>query len=275
MIDAGLFARLMSSIQGKTHLVLIGDPHQLPPVEGGSFFADLVASNVVPTTRLNRQVRFENPLLVEISQAIMKAELEKLPIIDLVEDKNWLWQQVIDRFPHPTKTAPDQIEGENRFRILSALKMGFWGTEQLNLYFATMFRALGKPGEYFVAPIMIRKNDQITGLCNGETGWLVEKIGAESQSYALFKGGKKFFKSQLPIFEYSYVISIHKSQGSEYDEVLVLLPKGSEAFGLELPYTAVTRAKEKVLIAADRRTVFSMISRQCGKISGVCEKMRE
>lgn len=95
---------------------------------------------------------------------------------------------------------------------------------------------------------MITRNDQKTGLCNGDTA-VVENGEAH------FTNGLKPPLHQLPPYEYAYAISVHKSQGSEYDHVLFLMPEGSDSFGKEVIYTAVTRAKEKVDIDGDLETI--------------------
>jgi exodeoxyribonuclease V alpha subunit len=274
MIDAALFARLMRSVQGKTHLVLVGDPYQLPAVEGGSFFADLIASHALPTTFLTRPLRFGKSALVELAQAILEGKGDRIPFIPLPDDMEWLWEKVKGHFPKPHAAPPESIEGLNRFRILSALRRGPMGVEALNDYLMHRFQSLGKGGDYFAAPIMIARNDVRTGLCNGEMGLLIHQIGSYEGDYALFEGGKRLPRAALPRFEYAYATSVHKSQGSEYDEVLVLLPEGSEAFGRELLYTAATRAKERLEIAGDPARIALMLKQLSGKISGVSEKLQ-
>lgn len=273
MVDGALFAHLMKAVQGNTHLVLMGDPFQLPAVEGGSFFADLITCKNIPSTFLTRPLRFGKSALIELSQAILEGKGDRVPFIPLPDDEEWLWEKVRAHFPKPCALPPENIEGLNRFRLLSALRRGPMGVETLNEWLVRRFQSLGKVGDYFAAPIMIGRNDVRTGLCNGEMGLLVHEIGSYEGDYALFEGGKCLPRAQLPRFEYAYAISVHKSQGSEYDEVLVLLPEGAEAFGRELLYTAATRAKERLEIAGDPARIALMLRQLSGKISGVREKL--
>ena len=77
----------------------------------------------------------------------------------------------------------------------------------------------------------------------------------------------------LHAFEYSYCLSVHKSQGSECDEVLILVPDGSEVFGREILYTAVTRARRKVYLAASKATLHRLISCSSRKLSGISQRL--
>jgi exodeoxyribonuclease V alpha subunit len=89
--------------------------------------------------------------------------------------------------------------------------------------------------------------------------------------YAQFEG-RKIPASALPPYELGYVLSVHKSQGSEFDHVVVALPPGSEAFGREVLYTAVTRAKLSVVLCGDDEIVQKTVGRSSHRRSGL--KMR-
>ncbi len=252
MIHAALFARLMKAVRGNTHLVLMGDPHQLSAIEGGSFFSDLLSSESIPSTHLSRPFRFGKEDVFALSQAVLQADLLNIPLTPFpLNREKWIFDRVCSYFPKPQSSPPEKVEGFNRFRILTAFRKGPYGTDALNELLVWHFRALGQSGEYFIAPILIGRDVRRTGLCNGESGLLVQQIGVPKEDYALFEGEKRFSREQLPSFEYAYAISIHKSQGSEYEEVLVILPEGAEIFGRELIYTGVTRAKNRVEIIAD------------------------
>ena len=76
-------------------------------------------------------------------------------------------------------------------------------------------------------------------------------------------------------FEMGYCLSVHKSQGSEYDEVFVLIPKGSENFGREMLYTAATRARCKVTFGGALDEILCVIEKSARKLSGLSAKLKK
>ena len=77
----------------------------------------------------------------------------------------------------------------------------------------------------------------------------------------------------LPSFEFGYCLSVHKSQGSEYESVLILAPPGSEKFGKEVLYTAVTRAKKKGVLIAEEGTLKILLDKSSRKASGLQSRL--
>lgn len=255
MIDPPLFARLLSAIGPNTRLVLMGDSNQLPAVEGGSIFADLIISNCIPTAKLTQCMRSDRQEILQLASAILSGTAADIRTIDLgfaegnidtIYQK--LWHHVKDR-------------DFGRFRILSTLRKGPLGVDALN---GMLYERFSKQTNEF--PIMIKRNDNRTGLSNGDTGIL---RGNE----AYFSGDRRFVLHELPPYEYAYCLSVHKSQGSEYEQVLFLIPDGSEAFGKEVLYTAVTRAKMTLDIDGNPTQIAAAMSRSSGKSSGICQKL--
>jgi exodeoxyribonuclease V alpha subunit len=101
----------------------------------------------------------------------------------------------------------------------------------------------------------------------------VRHIGIERQDYAILND-RKIPASLLPSYEYAYVLSVHKSQGSEYEKVFLLVPSGSEVFGREVLYTAVTRARKEIEIAGNREVITQALQRSSRKISALHERLR-
>lgn len=149
----------------------------------------------------------------------------------------------------------------SRFRILSTLRKGPLGVDALNQFLHEKFSPSNKP-----VPILITRNDKKTGLSNGDTGFLEKDL-------AIF-GEKTFNLWELPRFDYAYCISVHKSQGSEYEEVLLLVPDGSESFGKEVLYTGVTRARSALFIDGNPEQMAGALKKHSVKISGICEKIK-
>lgn len=266
MIDPLLFSHLLAAIGPETTLVLMGDSHQLPAVAGGSLFADLVSAQTakIPTTVLDISYRSDRKEILELAQSILEGKPQDIRNISLGFDTGNLELIYQKLWLHAQKHFPKEwLKETNQFRILSTLRKGPLGTDALNAFLYEKFSSLT---DQF--PIMITRNDPRTGLCNGETGVLIKKQEAH------FSGGRVFPFHQLPSFTYAYCISVHKSQGSEYEHVLFLVPPGSEAFGREVLYTAVTRAKNRLEIDGDPAPIALALARTSRKISGIPDKLK-
>lgn len=238
MIDAEMMASLFSAIKEGARLVLIGDKDQLPPVESGNFFSELAGEKEL-VTMLGRCLRAELQEIVEMAQAVKRGE--EVPFSPLPELK-YIVEAVLERGAC----------------VLTPLRHGPWGVQRLNRLLLKEHLLGG--GKRF--PIMIRVNDPILDLYNGDIGELIPE-----EKKACF-GEREIPEYQLPHYEYAYVLSVHKSQGSEYDEVIILLPEGSEVFGRQMLYTAVTRAKKRVEIYASEGVLSQILSKREHRFSG-------
>lgn len=188
-----------------------------------------------------------------------------------------------------TSHPQELLEAFNHFRILSPLRQGLLGVDALNELFVRhlMPRAQGKG--WFVAPIMLVHNDYRSELFNGEVGVLVrlmtygaQEHGVQLGDYALFPGReedgsgsnvRKLPALLLPKYEYAYCLSVHKSQGSEFDHVLLLMPEGVETFGREVFYTAVTRARKQLEVWGSDVTLSETMARRACRLSGIKQRL--
>jgi len=265
MIDAPLFSYLLASLESGTRIVLMGDEEQLPPVEVGSLFADLIeavkSGFALSSSHLNKCMRSDRLEILQLAESIKKGYVENLEI-EAVDPL------CLHHYFRPPSFDMPKYEESQSFSILSCMRQGPLGVDLLNQLIVSQLLSQAKQGQYFVAPIIITKNDYAQKLYNGQTGVLVRRIGYESEDKVLFSDRELPFIS-LSHFEYAYVISVHKSQGSEYDHVLLIVPPGSEVFGRELLYTAVTRARNKIEIKGDRQAFLQALTKSSRKISGL------
>lgn len=308
MIDASLMQRLLSSIKKGSRLVMLGDQNQLPPVEIGAFFSDLVdALQEHPLAKdticsLTTCLRTELATIVDFAKQIqhgdakkvirtlklsMESAVEGLSFIPLADSdhfkkvKDQLLKKVLAHFPSSLSQLPDDLQELLRqfgtFRLLTPLREGPWGTRSLNALFLQNALAKAQKKDYFIAPIMISGNHLKLELFNGEIGLLITPphVGNDAkESFAFFPSpqssqGRKIPALLLPKYEYAYCLSIHKSQGSEFDHVLLLLPKGTETFGREALYTGVTRAKKQVEVWSQESTIEGMLHHSATRHSGI------
>lgn len=266
MLDAPLFARLLSAVKRGARLVLMGDSSQLPPVNAGSLFADLTQS--LPCVVLRQSLRTEQGEILRLSQAIREGNSEEVAksVQEIRGEERFL-----AHFPGPSAEKPDPLallERMDDFRLLSPVREGPYGVDQLNRRIAGYFHEKMRPGDFLAVPILIVRSDRRLNLYNGETGILLR---GEEKAY--FSEGRVFPVALLPSFEYAYCLSVHKSQGSEYENVFLALPPGSEVFGRELLYTAVTRARQTVVIEGSREIVYKVMERSSRRASNLQERL--
>lgn len=252
MIDAKLLAFFLGSLQPGQRVVFLGDGNQLPPVESGSLFSDLI--DLLPTAHLTQCLRSDRLEILQLAQAVLSG-------------KSVTAQPLSKEFI--LKTAFENYSKGNPFCILSPIREGPFGVNQLNQEIFQLFYLQLKPHDLLAVPILITRTDYEAELYNGEVGILWRT--REKLLHAEF-GERKIPASGLPPYELGYVLSVHKSQGSEFDHVLVIVPPGSETFGREILYTAVTRARHSVVLCGDAETIQKTIEHSSHRRSGL--KMR-
>ncbi|WP_175494942.1 exodeoxyribonuclease V subunit alpha [Xenorhabdus mauleonii] len=170
----------------------------------------------------------------------------------------------------------------NRFRLLCALREGPFGVAGLNQRVEQLLHrkgiiALSKNAEnrgYVGRPIMILRNDSTLGLFNGDIGIMLKNRDNELKAYFQLSDGqiKGFQPSRLPQHETAYVMTVHKSQGSEFEHTALVLPtQYSPIVSRELVYTALTRAREKLTIYAHKPVLDKAVATVTQRRSGLAE----
>lgn len=316
MIDVRLMAHLLSAVKPGARLLLLGDRHQLPSVEAGTLFADLIAYLTEKKEASKQVVELKTCLRAELksittfasainsgnspevlrllSKSEKSSEIQGIyhthlkhkaspPILRTTQQQ--LIKNSLPYFRHTfdLNESPQQLlDSFNRFRILSPLRKSPLGVDALNdLFFHQLLKKNGKNTQ-FIAPIMLVSNNYRLELFNGEVGVLVRQGRRQNDEtlqegdYALFpnknegeESVRKLPAILLPQYEYAYCLSVHKSQGSEFDHILLVMPDGSELFGREVLYTAVTRARKKLELWSSEEILTETISKRSVRLSGV------
>ncbi len=244
MIDAQLMAKLFSSLKEGSRLVICGDKDQLPPVESGNLFADLVESEKERVVLLTKSLRAELKEILECAEKVKNGE--KIACTPFPKD---LVAHLIEKYAlNREKTLEERFKLFQKFRALSPIRKGPYGVETLN---AKIHESVYCKH----VPIMILENDEELKLYNGDCGFLVGET-------IFFEDGRSFPANLAPRYELAYLLSVHKAQGSEYEEVLVLLPEGAEAFGREMLYTAITRAKRKIEVLGSEAILEQVVAKK-------------
>jgi exodeoxyribonuclease V alpha subunit len=164
-------------------------------------------------------------------------------------------------------------------RVLAALQGGPFGVAELNRRIAERLQALGliRGGEdYHGKPVMVTANDYEVGLFNGDIGLLWRTTDDSLRAWFAFTGSELRSVSvrQLPEHSCAYALTVHKSQGSEFDELLLVLPPvESPVLTRELVYTGITRARKRVTIQGERQTFIQGCLRRVQRASALAEKL--
>ena len=299
MVDLPLMTRLTGALPDACRLILLGDAEQLASVEPGSVFSDLCGvagrSPLAPCiVRLTQSHRFDpSQGIGRLADAIVRGDatlaLATLlsdadgrtrlnPLDDETAFEEFAYECATQWRGHITalQTAPEVTPPFPSRRVLCAHRQGPYGVNRLNRLVERRLRDVGAIGddEFFVGrPIIVTRNDRHTGLSNGDTGVLVEVDGRRQVWFPeLDNADGRFLVSpyRLPQHESFFALTVHRAQGSEYDEVLFVPgDAGSQVSTRELFYTAVTRARRRVTVLAQEKAVRSTVERVTTRASGL------
>lgn len=304
MLDINLFIKLIRAVDKNTKLILIGDINQLPSVEAGSLLSSLTensdntfntntlatikaitgydlsqSNNYDYTVKLEKNYRSEqyiNDLATKIlsgSQLDTSKYDDQKHISFYLDDKS---QKHLKKYADNYKEIAQQdshieaLKQINKFRILVANRNIDIGTVKLNIDLEKLINGfVDKP--YKGKPIMITKNDYSLGLFNGDVGVIWPDEGGTLRAYFEYKDGYKAFSiNTLPTYETVYAMTIHKTQGSEFDHVAIFLPdEMNQSLTKELLYTGVTRAKSKLDIIGSEKTLKDTIAKKITRNSNI------
>lgn len=296
MIDISLMSHLFAAVRPDARLILLGDRDQLASVETGSIFRDLCSVDTNPYSLNEHIVVLEKSWRFDASGGIgqlAKAvrDQQEQTILDLLHlaPTGVTWDsspQISEQYLHHVWRAylkqvkawqqdlsqlPELFTAFNQFRLLTPLRKGSLGTEQLNHRISNLLRRVLPnrfQGAWFAGrPVMITENDYRQNLFNGDIGLSLPDANGQLRVWFPEPNGgfRAFAPVRLPAHETAWAMTIHKSQGSEFEQVLLVLPEDAEAqiLGRELLYTGITRArtqidlmgKETVILAAVRRSL--------------------
>lgn len=314
MVDLPLMARLVRALEPNSRLILLGDSNQLASVEPGSILGDICSGETVSKSpaagetpslrdcivRLRKNYRTKSGSGMErLSLAVKEGNSgEAWDILksgshpgvswrELPRSQNLLQclsQTIQDNFKdclearHPLEA----LERFEKFRILCALRSGPFGVIALNRMVEEILSQAGwidpRREWYRGRPIMVTRNDYDQGLFNGDMGIILSEKEGDSRLFAFFPGHggelRKFFLQLLPPYETVFAMTVHKSQGSEFEKVLLILPDSSTpVLTRELVYTGITRARKGVEVLG-REEVFSQAVRsRVERASGLRESL--
>ena len=170
----------------------------------------------------------------------------------------------------------------DRFRVLCALREGPWGVAGLNQAIERALAEAGllaRRGEWYEGrPVMVTRNDPALGLFNGDTGIVLRDAAADAQLRCWFLDGdglRSVSVARLAEVETAFAMTVHKSQGSEFEHVVLVLPDEDVAvLTRELVYTGITRARRAfTLVAKQPALLATAVERLTGRVSGLRQRL--
>ena len=290
MVDVLLMRALLRATPSGTHLIMVGDADQLPPVGPGNVLRDIIASGVVPVIRLTDIFRqAERGMIVENAHRINNGKQPDLfaGSDDFCFEEISGAEQIIRRVIALNSGKTNKLSTNEPIKdvqVLVPMKKGALGAINLN---TRLQAALNPPSpakkERKQGEITLREGDKVmqtkndykipwkrtktgeegTGVFNGDLG-TVERIDLSEQEVTVLFDDERaaaYDYSMLDELSLAYAATVHKSQGSEYPVVIMPLAGGApQLMTRNLLYTAVTRAREQVYILGSSKCVYDMVN---------------
>ena len=287
MVDIQLLHSLLQAIPQGKRLILVGDPDQLPPVGPGFPFGDMLRSGVLPSVRLTEIFRqAQQSLIVMNAHRVNQGEMPDLKCVtsDFFFMRRSSEEAVCSLIRDLCATRLPQNMGipSDQIQVLSPTRKGAVGTVNLN---RLLQEALNPPGpdkkERAFGDYLFREGDRVmqirnnydilwkktdasmvgAGIFNGDVG-IIQSIDTGSETLSVLFDDKvaEYDFTQLSELEPAYAMTVHKSQGSEYRAVVLTAWNGSPyLLSRSILYTAITRARELLVIVGKEETVGIMV----------------
>ncbi len=290
MVDVALFYHLLKALRSTTRLIMVGDKDQLPSVGAGNVLRDLIDSKRIHTTSLVNIYRQDNESLIVSNAHLINSG--KMPVInntskdffyeagkDLISNSETIVDLVTTRLPKYFGYKPEEIQ------VLAPMKAGPCGIDNLNkrlqmtinphfsgVELSTDFtkfhvgdKVMQIVNNYEQTFVKYEENGMTqegSGVFNGDIGYITNIEPETHETTIRFDDGKisKYAKTDLHQLTLAYAITIHKSQGSEFDCVVIpLVPGAPIIVTRNLLYTAITRAKKAVVLVGSKQLLARMI----------------
>ena len=293
MVDLLLMDALLAALPSQARLVLVGDKDQLASVEAGFVFGDLceaAPSSALAASAVELDVswRFkEQPGIAALAAAVRAGDaMGVLGTLDGMHDDARIEPLGADPSELAAalaaevdavvsaRSAEAALAALASFRVLTPTRRGPHGVESLN---RSIERGLVERGHavraewYAGRPVLVTANDYDVDLYNGDLGVAFpDATGALRVFFPSADGLRSLAPGRLPPHETAWAMTVHKSQGSEFDSVALVLPeRDSPLLSRELVYTAVTRARRRVGVYGAPKALAAAVTRRSERISGL------
>jgi exodeoxyribonuclease V alpha subunit len=282
---------LLAALSDDAQLILVGDPDQLASVDAGTVLADIVSGS--PEGRIEKletQHRFkDSPNIVAAANAIREGDVEAAlqaisgnkPDVTWIDpnDSPELAEEVLESVvEHAKRVIELAAAGEgaaalalkNEMQVLCAHRNGKMGVAGWNRVIEQRL-GLGTSSEWYVGrPIIVNENDKASGLFNGDVAVIGQDESGRMAYFSPDPAKPGIPVTRLPEVDTVHALTIHKSQGSEYDHVIVVLAEGkSRILTRELLYTGITRAKSRLTVLGSRNAIEHAVRASVRRATGL------
>ncbi|QWF70327.1 exodeoxyribonuclease V subunit alpha [Methylomonas paludis] len=294
MVDLALMSKLVDALKPGSRLILLGDKDQLASVESGAVLADLTQSLPGNTIELLKSHRFHagiKQLADAVNQQHAATAWDLLTQPGSESGVALLAEEAVDyavgQYRRYLALMASGAEFKavftefSRFQVLCANQQGPNSVADINFRVEQQLSRLHnihRQGAWYAGrPVMITANTPSLQLFNGDIGICLPD--AESGQLKVFfprgdGSSKKISPARLQTCQTVFAMTVHKSQGSEFEQVLIMLPEQlNPVLSKELLYTAITRAKQQVKIVADREVFIDCVNKSVQRLSGLAEKL--
>ena len=270
MIDIFLMNNLLKIIDSNSKIILVGDNDQLPSIAPGNVLNDLINSNEISTVKLNKIFRqSEHSSIINISHSIKN----NIPfdVLETFDDKEFLLASKNDLLKVITTTYSSllEISDKEKIQILAPIYKGICGINEINKAIQDLFNKNELIIEY--GELIYKAEDRVMQLVNrpednifnGDIGYIYD-IYKENGKYKIIidydNNLVTYEKQELNQITLSYACSIHKAQGSEFDNIIIpFIDNYNFMLNKNLTYTAVTRAKKKLILCGNPNVFYKSI----------------
>ncbi|MGJ9412573.1 exodeoxyribonuclease V subunit alpha [Aeromicrobium sp. CF4.19] len=294
MVSLLMMERLVQAVSPTCRLVLVGDAEQLASVEAGAVLRDVIdglaGSAGETVTRLTRGHRFEG-VIGDLAEAVVGGDADRT--IDLLQSGDealtFVGPEALDRVvsvrpraqAHAVAQAALDADADaglaalTEHRLLCAHRDGPWGVQTWNERLERAVRTFPDPARPWFPgrPVLITRNDASLGVHNGDVGITLDDAG---RLVVRLDTGRSVSAARLASARSAYASTVHRSQGSEFEHVTLLLPQEeSLVLTRELLYTAITRARTSLTVVGTPDVVRAAVERRTARASGVAQRLRE
>jgi exodeoxyribonuclease V alpha subunit len=299
MVDLALMARLVDAVPADATLVLVGDRDQLPSVDTGDVLAALCGAGERATSALHGRVQVLThnyrqaedidvlPLAAQVRAGEAEAVLQGL---DAGAYRGVEWRQGSERALHEAVLAQAlpayraladatdvaaALQAARGFRVLCAVREGPAGVQALNALIGQALDPQRRLDGWFRGRlVLVSENSYRQQLFNGDIGvcWPDEQ-GELRVWFEGDAGPRAWLPAALPAHEPAFALTVHKSQGSEFDRVLLVLPERGRVLTRELLYTGLTRCRRSLWLWAGEDALREAIGRRAQRWSGLAARV--
>ena len=270
MIDVFLMYNLLKIINKDAKIILVGDNDQLPSIAPGNVLNDLINSKAISTVKLNKIFRqSEHSSIINISHSIKN----NIPfdILENFDDKEFISANKNEMINVISAIYDDLIKGsaKENIQILAPIYKGTSGINEINMAIQSRFNDNEEQIEY--GELIYKVNDRVMQLVNrpednifnGDIGYIEEiyKEGNKVKIVIDYDGNYVTYeKTELNQITLSYACSIHKAQGSEFENVIIpFIDNYNFMLNKNLTYTAITRSKKKLILCGSSNVFYKSI----------------